>query len=278
MRLRGFLAGLVITVLAACGREEPRVDPTAVAVADPDRQRVELFWTRFRHATAQRVAGNIAEAAEAYRLALWLEPAHEDALYYLGNMASQLGRYDEAERAWRRLIEVNPASGRAHMQLGTLYACPDRTEFFRPTEAEAELRRAVEINQEQTGPLLRLAMVKLVQGESDSARELAGNVLRTNGNSVEGHLFAGLAAWRAGARGQAMEHLAAARAAAMPPTSADAVVGEGDTRTGVRLWRSGTGCQGPDAILSTVAEMRDGDHAAFAEFYGRLDRSLRRLR
>ena len=67
----------------------------------PDRQRVLAFWEAIRSATTHRIAGRIAEAAADYQRAVELDPRHEDALYYIGNMRFELGEYARAGE-WRK--------------------------------------------------------------------------------------------------------------------------------------------------------------------------------
>ena len=70
----------------------------------PAVQKAEIrrFWITYRRATDLKLRGTWAAAASAYREALEIDPAHEDALYYLGNVLFELERYDGAAEAWRR--------------------------------------------------------------------------------------------------------------------------------------------------------------------------------
>ncbi|MDR3357595.1 MAG: tetratricopeptide repeat protein [Desulfovibrio sp.] len=58
-----------------------------------------------------RDSGEFAKAVECFRKASALNPAHENALFNQGVVFYyDLGRKEEAERAWRRLLEINPGA------------------------------------------------------------------------------------------------------------------------------------------------------------------------
>lgn len=124
------------------------------------------------HGLRMHQAGKIDVAAQLYQRVLELEPEQPYALHLLGeillrrkdharaldlitravakltdhpeahnNLAAvlqALGRSDEAERTYRRAIELNPALAVAHSNLGALLLAQGRRE-----EAEAELQRAL---------------------------------------------------------------------------------------------------------------------------------------
>ena len=100
------------------------------------------------------------------------------------------------------------------------------------TRAEAEFRRALEINREETGPLLHLGEIALVRGNLADARYYLDAVIGANSGSVEAHLLKGYVAWRAGDPKQAAALFARAVELARPPEPAVAVSGEGDTKRG----------------------------------------------
>jgi tetratricopeptide (TPR) repeat protein len=192
------------------------------------------FWSLYREATNARSEGRFAAARDAYRQALALNDRHEDVLYYLGNMEFELGNFRAAEIAWRRLAEINSASARAHSRLGDLYACPDAGAPWDLRRAEAEYARASALNREETGPLLRLGEVALLQGDLKGAAQHFTAVIATHPRSVEAHYLKGYVAWKrgdkaaAGAAYRDAEAFTRAALAAAPP----AVPSEGDTKHG----------------------------------------------
>jgi tetratricopeptide (TPR) repeat protein len=197
------------------------------------RERVLEFWRLYREATSLRMAGNTAEAAERYDQALGLNPDHEDALYYLGNMRLELGEFAPAERAWSHLSRVNPTSGRALLQLGALYLCFEPGAPTNFAAAAAAFERAHLINREETGPVLRLGEIALVQNDVDAALERFAEVIGQNATSVPAHFYRGYVAWRKGDRTEAAQWFGkAVELARVKPIRAQ-MPGEGDTKAGL---------------------------------------------
>lgn len=252
-----------VTLLKLAGGERQAADDAEIDAAA--RARVQRFWTSYRTATAHRVAGRPSEAVRAYEAALALDSLHEDALYYLGSVRFERGELAAAERVWLRLLAVNRLSARAHSQLGTLYSCPDREPFFRPVQAEEAFRRALAINREETGPLVRLGLLAVVRGERDAARRWLDEALRTNERSVEGHYVRGYVEWREGNVNAAVRHLDAAIAATRRPEAPEGVPGEGDTRPGAVAWRPGTRCPTLDSAMSPLGAFAGPSDGARAD-------------
>ena len=92
-----------------------------------------------REAVALESSGKVAEALDRYRILAQRHPG--DALVWTntGNAAAQLGQAGEAERAYRRAIEIAPASRDALNNLAWLLYEQQRSE-----EAEPIARRAVD--------------------------------------------------------------------------------------------------------------------------------------
>jgi tetratricopeptide (TPR) repeat protein len=234
--IAAFLAVVGLLFVAASvvkrgGFDAPGTTDTTAPSAD-QRERMRQFWETYRQATELRIAGRSAEAADAYARALALNPGHQDALYYQGNMEFDLGRLADAQRAWRRLVDVDPSNARGHSQLGMLYSCVGEPAFLDLESAAAEFQRALEINREETGPLLQLGEIALLQGDLAQARSWFEKVVGSNFSSVEALFYLGYLAWKASASNRATEFLAAAAGHARPAERAMGVPGEGDTRAG----------------------------------------------
>lgn len=220
-----------VTLLKLRTREDG-ADTGTPRQATAQEARVREFWDIYRQATDYRIAGNTKSAAESYARALDLNPQHEDALYYLGNMYLELGRYPEAQTTWEHLVLVNPRSSRAHSRLGDLHFCLEPGAPTDLTQAEADFRRALDINREETGPVLHLGEIALVRGSLTDARRYLDAVIGANSESVEAHFLKGYVAWREGDRRQAAALFAKAVELARPPAPAGGVSGEGDTKRG----------------------------------------------
>ena len=196
------------------------------------QEAIREFWSRYREATAARVAGQPARARDAYARALALDSRHEDVLYYLGNMELELGDYAGAEKAWQQLVQVNPGSARAHSRLGDLYACPDSGAPWDLRRAERAFARASALNREETGPLLRLGEVAVLREDWTRALDYFDAVIGSHSRSVEAHFLKGYVAWKRGQRdaAQTSYHAAIALAATAQPVQAAPL--EGDTKQG----------------------------------------------
>ena len=239
-----------------------------------DHDRVRAFWTVYREATAQRIAGQTGPAAQTYARALELNPNHEDALYYAGSMRLELGDFDGAASTWRHLLDVNPSSARTHSQLGALFQCPDRGAPYQLDSAERHLRLAHELNKEETGPLLRLGEVALLRGDSSSARRHFAAVLATHpGNSAARFYVGYLTGKTDSAR---MREQSLVPAASVSPTPVTGASAEGDTKRGAApLRRDGSRCDQLRTLVERSQTVRERDGVVV---YRELDSLLKAAR
>jgi tetratricopeptide (TPR) repeat protein len=224
------IAAMVVFAVVMRGRDELRIaGPTSAAApsADSARARARIFWERYRTATDYRTEGKLGEAAASYTEALALDSVHEDALYYLGNVERELGRCAEAERAWRRLVAVNPRSDRGHGRLGELHLCLEDPAWRDLPRAEEEFQMALRINREQIGPLLRLGQVALLARRTREAAGYFDAVLGTNTGSGPAHYYSGFLAWKSGDTRSALHHYEQALSSTPPPAKGS---NEGDTK------------------------------------------------
>ena len=238
-----------------------------------DRDRIREFWAVYREATAQRIAGQTSAALQTYARALELNPVHEDALYYAGSMRLELGDFDGAASHWRQLLSVNPSSARTHSQLGALFQCLDRGAPFQLDSAEWHLRRAHELNKEETGPLVRLGEVALMRGDASSARRHFTAVLATHPGNGPAHFYTGYLIRKTDPAG-AREELRRATSAA--PAAVAGASNEGDTKRGaVPLRNDATRCNQLRALSKHPSASRVVDVGAA---YGGLDALLAQAR
>jgi len=84
---------------------------------------------------------NLDEAERAYRNAIELDPSDSTAYNNLGNTLDNLKRTDEAEAAYRKAIELNPSLPEAYSNLGILLK-----DLKRFDETEAAYRKAIELD------------------------------------------------------------------------------------------------------------------------------------
>jgi tetratricopeptide (TPR) repeat protein len=218
---------ILFVIGAALGcTEAPDPEPPP---PDPRREAVVRFWQLYDQATSRRIGGDHEGAARAYENALDLDPRHEESLYYLGQCRRQLGEAVAARETFDRLLAVNPSSARGHLALGGLLAAPDEGILDLDT-AEAHLRRAHEINAEETGPLVRLGEILLARRDYAGAREQLEAALRSNPRSVEAAFLVGYILWEEGDREGALSFYQRAIGAARARAPVKGVLGEGDRR------------------------------------------------
>jgi Flp pilus assembly protein TadD len=240
----------------------------AVSSRASEQERTRNFWALYRTAMAQRTAGDKQAALESYGQALALNPDHEDVLYYIGTLRLEAGDFRGAETAWRHLTTVNPSSARGHSQLGRLYLCLDPAAPFQLDSAEAQLRRAWDLNKEETGPPLHLGEAALLRGDRAGAERYFRAVLGSHATSPAAHFYMGYIAWKRGdtraATAQFRDALAGIRAR---PAGAST---EGDTKTGVALRPERERCGEMDELTAGLAP--DAGEAEMRARYERLDR------
>jgi tetratricopeptide (TPR) repeat protein len=261
--------------LCVCGGEqEPPIEPPAALSAERKEQ-IRRFWTAYRQATDLRVRGAWQEAIPAYQEALALDPRHEDSLYYLGNAFFETGRYEEAIAAWEHLAAVNPHSSRAHLQLGAIHSCGAEGAPFDLERAQGEIRKALEINKEESGPLLKLGEVLLLKGDLEQAQKYLSAAGRAN--AMAARYLLGYLHWKRGEPDKALELLQqAAELSRTAPRPASAS-SEGDTKGGKGpLLAAGAARQSFFApYLEGLVEKSFTTPPQAEEEYRRLDEKLR---
>jgi Flp pilus assembly protein TadD len=131
-----------VRVLAAGLREEPAADPPAAESALPPAgpeaaaEAVRLF----EEGKQALLAGELEKAERAFRRVLELDPSNVSARHNLGTIYIYLNRPEDAADQLRQALDVDPGYPRAHMNLGIAYLRLGRAE-----EALVSLRQAVEL-------------------------------------------------------------------------------------------------------------------------------------
>ncbi|MCP3959427.1 MAG: tetratricopeptide repeat protein [bacterium] len=205
----------------------------AAATAAPtepvdEKARLLEFWSTQRAAMdALKRDGDVDRAAGLLRRALELKPDHGDSRYYLASCLTYQGRTEDALAELDRLRRDVPMSHRAHKQWGVLRAMTAAS----PADLEAArsaLERALEINPEETGSLLVLGEIALLEGDHAQADQRLEWACRTNHRAVGGFFLRGYLAWKRGDREAASEFLATAQAARGEDWKPEGTVAEGD--------------------------------------------------
>jgi tetratricopeptide (TPR) repeat protein len=196
-----------------------------------EKENIQRFWEIYRQATENRIAGRYTKAVVDYEHALIFNNYHEDALYYLGNIYLELDNFKGAETAWKRLVQINPNSSRAHFQLGDLYLTINQKGLFNIDSAETEFKQAMAINKEETAPLLRLGQIALIRNYLSDAKNLFEAVTASNFKSVEAYFLNGYVSWKTGDRQKALNLLKRAAHVSQPVQTIHGTLGEGDTES-----------------------------------------------
>jgi tetratricopeptide (TPR) repeat protein len=105
-------------------------------------------------------------AIRDWQMAVADKPDNAIALSNLGMAMVEQKRWQEAEAYLRRAIELRPRFAAPHLHLGKMYA-----ELGRPAEAEKQFRRAVEISPLNAEGRNQLARFLLTEGRSEEAEE-----------------------------------------------------------------------------------------------------------
>ena len=198
--MRRTRAGLLAMVIGAtwfpgCAQAPP--EPAGAAGTDTTAKRRE-FWQTYASAGTARSEGRLGDAIDMYTRALALQPGHEDSLYYLGNCQLEQGEFDRALDTYRRLLALNPeGSSRAYMQIASIRASLDERAPFDAAEAADLFRRALEVDPD-SGALLGLAEVAVLQEQYDEAEALLTRVEADNAMSIAAPYLQGYLAFRKG--------------------------------------------------------------------------------
>ena len=238
------------------------------AIPEDPRQRQIEFWTLQRAGMdALKREGDVARAASLLERALVLDASHEDTRYYLGSALAAAGDVESALEQFDRLRRRSPQSHRAHARWGTLRAATAITPA-QVADAAGALATAHALNPEETGVLLAMGEVALLQKDLTSAEQHLVDVTRSNPRSAHALFLRGYVRWKRGHGAAAAQLLARGREALGPDWKPAGTTAEGDVRRQAHIEHT--------PLARLVEEWNgNGDPAAA---YGDLDRHLRDYR
>ena len=115
------MGAVILAVCAVLTLQRNRVwaDPLALW-AEAAAQAPGMWEPHYAYADVLREAGQCARAVPEYEAVLRLRPNHRDAQTNLGICLAETGRPREAERAFRRAIDIDPQWARGYTNLGAL--------------------------------------------------------------------------------------------------------------------------------------------------------------
>jgi protein O-GlcNAc transferase len=135
-----------------------------------------------QQALALHQAGRLPEAEALYRQILLAEPAHPEALHFLGLLAHQLGKSAVAVELMRKAIDCRPDYVLAHNNLGNALQALGRLD-----EAAASFRRALHCKPDYVEAHYNLGVVLQAQGKLDEATASYRRALSLRPDYVEAH-------------------------------------------------------------------------------------------
>ncbi|HEX7071324.1 MAG TPA: tetratricopeptide repeat protein [Rhodothermales bacterium] len=266
-RFAATVLGASVAMIALCGCADAESDAqeASVSAEAAEQSTVHAFWSTYRDANRLRLAGDLEGAADGYRAALQYAPDHQDALYYLGNVLLELRRFDEALDSWRRLRAVAPEGARAHRRIGDVFSCLDEPALVDLDSAYASYRRAFNINKEETGSLIRLGEISLLQGRLEDARRYFSAVRSANEESLEALLLGGYVQWQSGHPDDGRMLFDEARSRVKPLPDSTRFSAEGDTKSGAAMTRDADLCRPFQRFTNDLRTVEDP-----AVLYGRI--------
>lgn len=169
---------------------------------------VQNFWAYYNNATDFRLRGKIDSSIINYQEALNINQRHEDALYYIGSMFMNSDNYKQAQSSWEKLLEINPQSERAYIQLGNLYFCINKSDYFHPEKSKLYFESAVKLNKETLSPNLKLGEIALFQNKLDEALVIFNKISLMDHKNAEIYFVIGYLNWKSGNELKAIKNLA----------------------------------------------------------------------
>jgi tetratricopeptide (TPR) repeat protein len=154
-------------------RKEGRREEYERLAGQLEKDYPDLFWLIEGRLRLQ--AGKLAEAEQALRESIRLEPAGVEARFDLGTLLARRGDHAGAAGCFRKVLELEPDCGPACLELGRCAAAGgDRAEALK------QLRRAVHLMPHKAEAHRELAERLLQEGQADEARTHLRHALRAN--------------------------------------------------------------------------------------------------
>ena len=129
---------------------------------------------------AYKLKDRMDDAVRELAKAASLDPTLPDPPYTLGILYMQMGKLDDAATQLKAALALRPANGDGWAILGSVLKQMDKLD--KRDEAEAALRKAIELMPNQPGPHVTLAAVLAEEGKRDEAtaeRKIAAGLSRT---------------------------------------------------------------------------------------------------
>ena len=162
-------AGLAVLGVWTVGRNEVWGDPARLW-GEATVHAAGMWEPHYALADVLRESGDCQSAIREYQTVVKLRPLHRDAFTNLGICLARAGRWDEAEAALRRALEIDPGFARGHTNLGALALTMGDEEGAREA-----YRRAIQV--EPGNVLARMQLARLYEtvfGDFHAAARMCG--------------------------------------------------------------------------------------------------------
>lgn len=149
----------------------------------------------------------MGEAEKEFRRAIQIKPDEAKAHVSLGELLAKQGRLDEAEKELRRALQLKEDDPGAHDSLGNVMTLEGRW-----PEAEKEYRRAIQLKEDQPGTHYNLGRVLFMEGKQEEAEKEYRRAIQIKDDIPNGHYNLGLVLQRQGKFGEAIPYFQTAMA------------------------------------------------------------------
>jgi tetratricopeptide (TPR) repeat protein len=190
--------------LEQVGRIDDAIAETEKALAlDPSLSKAHLNLLILYAKT-----GKAKQAEEHYKTLVALDPDQfPEAYYNYGVLLFEEGKFDEADKAFRKTLAIAPSNDAAHNNLGYLLERKGKLD-----EAAVEYRKAIDANPTSRQAHFKLGRILLNQQHYTEAIEQLQQTLTPVDEDTPSYVYAlGAAYGRAGDRAQALHYLEEAR-------------------------------------------------------------------
>ena len=150
---------------------------SGIAVAQDRDQTIQSFLVDARVAQSR---GDFAQAAEAYRKAVALEPSIPELWANLGLMYHEAGNHSEAVKSLQHAARLNPSLFVPQLFLGMEYLKSNKVETALPY-----LENAVKLNPKDIQAIHSLGKAHGMLGESDKATDLYWEAVQLDPHSAD---------------------------------------------------------------------------------------------
>ena len=153
-------------------------------IATEANPKIERFWISFANVLIKEK--KYEEAEKSFKKVIELNPDNAQAHNIRGTLVQILGKLDEAEESYRKAIELKPDYAEAFFNLGN-----ELNRLARLDEAEASLKKAIELKPDYTDAYNNLSLTLGRLGRSEEAVAILRKVIGFNSYDAKVHINLG---------------------------------------------------------------------------------------